>query len=444
MSGTPGTVGAIGATRAAASELDHDRPAAASELDHDRPAAAVSLTPTLRASVRRRRIWIGFAVLLVLGAVVLFVVQGAVSGGGPRLAADNPAPTGAKALVQVLRDHGVTVTDARAFDAALEGAKAGATIVVFDEFALLDGDRLALLAMYARRLVVIEPGFAALESLAPGVRAGGVATGSLDDVECELPPAQRAGSLSDGQRLLTIDDAAAADGWQGCFRDGEFGHALASRASDGGELTLVAASTPFENGRIAEAGNAALAIGLAGTSGELVWYIPGPADADAGAAPTLGDLTPGWVSPVLVLAIIVVIAAGVWQGRRFGPLVAENLPVHIPAGETSEGRARLYARNAARTHALDQLRIGAVQRIATALRLPRRAHIDDVTAAAAAATRRDPVAVRRLLADDAPAGDGDLVRLAADLATFEDHVRATLAPETSHPARGDDTAGRRP
>ena len=59
-------------------------------------------TPTLRASVRRRRIWIGFAALLVLGAIVLFVVQGAVSAGGPRLGADNPAPTGAKALVQVL------------------------------------------------------------------------------------------------------------------------------------------------------------------------------------------------------------------------------------------------------------------------------------------------------------------------------------------------------
>ena len=418
--------------------------AAVSTIDHRRSDAAVTLTPTLRSTVRRRRIWIGFAAVLILGAVVLFVVQGAVSGGGSRLGADNPAPTGAKALVQVLADHGVEVTDARAFDAALDGARAGATIVVFDEFALLDEDRLALLAMFARRLVVIEPGFAALESLTHGVRAGGVATGPLDDVACELPVAERAGSLSDGQRLLTIDDEATADGWQGCFRDGEFGYAIASGTSDGGELTLVAASTPFENGRIAEHGNAALAIGLAGASDELVWYLPGPGDAEAGAAPTLADLTPGWVSPVLVLAIAVVIAAGVWQGRRFGPLVAENLPVHIPAGETSEGRARLYARNTARIHALDQLRIGAIQRIASALRLPRTAHVDDVAAAAAAATGRDPAAVRRLLADDAPTGDRDLVRLAADLTTIEDQVRATLAPATSHPERGDDTAGRRP
>ena len=438
MSGAPGSPGSPGTVVGAP--------------DRDRAEAAISLTPTLRASVGRRRIWFGFAALLVLGAIVLIVVQGTVGGAsGPRLGADNPAPTGAKALVQVLGDRGVAVTDARAFDAALDGAKAGATVVVFDEFALLDHDRLALLATFARRLVVIEPGFAALESLAPGVRAGGVATGPIDDVACELPVAQRAGSLSDGQRLLTVDDAAAAEGWQGCFRDGEFGYALAFRTSDGGhgELTLVASSTPFENGRIADDGNAALAVGLAGASDELVWYLPGPADAEAEAAPTLGELTPGWVSPVLVLAIIVVIAAGVWQGRRFGPLVAENLPVHIPAGETSEGRARLYARNAARTHALDQLRIGAIQRIASALRLPRTAHVDDVAAASAAATGRDPAAVRRILADDTPAGDGDLVRLAAELTTLEDQVRATLAPETSRPEttrpeRGDDTAGRRP
>ncbi len=273
------------------------------------------------------------------------------------------------------------------------------------------------------------------------MRLAGAATGPIDEVACDVATARRAESLSDGQRLLTIDDEARGAGFTGCFRDGEFGYAVVFGEAD---LALVAAATPFENGRIAEHGNAALAIGLAGASDELVWYLPGPGDADAEAAPTLGDLTPGWVSPVLVLAIAVVIAAGMWQGRRFGPLVAENLPVHVPAGETSEGRARLYARNAARTHALDQLRIGAIQRIASALRLPRTAHVDDVSAAAAAATGREPAAVRRLLADDAPAGDRDLVRLAADLTTLEDQVRATLAPATSHPERGDDTAGRRP
>ena len=429
MSGTPGAV--------------------VSAPDRDRPDAAVSLTPTLRASVRRRRIWVGFAVLLVLGAIVLFVVQGSVSGGGPRLGPDNPAPTGAKALVQVLADHGVEVTEARAFDTALNGAKAGDTIVLFDEFALLDDDRLALLAMSANRLVVIEPGFAALEALAPGVRAGGVATGALDDVACELPAARRAGSLSDGQRLLTIDDEGAADGWQGCFSDGEFGHAVASRSADGGELTLVAASTPFENGRIAEEGNAALAVGLAGASDELVWYLPGPADSDAGAAPTLGDLTPGWVSPVLVLAITVVVAAGGvpsrcagWRrcatGRARGCVWR---CVHRAGHGLRSSRPRGCARGGSRPRA------GRIDD--PARRLPRTAHLDDIAAAAATATGRDPVAVRRILADDAPAGDGELVRLAGDLTTLEDQVRATLAPatsptQTSHPERGDDTAGRRP
>lgn len=417
----------------------------ASAPDHPRPEAAAALTPTLRSTVRRRRVWIGFAALLVIGAIVMFVVQGAVTGGGARLGPDNPAPPGAKALIEVLRDHGVTVTDARSLDVAIDGARRGATVVLYDEFGLLDEARLSRLASAAERLVVIEPGFGALEALAPGVRLAGAATGPLDEVGCDVPVAERAEALSDGQRLLSVDDEAGAAGWQGCFRDGDFGYASVFGESAGGtEIALVAAATPFENGRIAERGNAALAIGLAGASDDLVWYLPGPGDSDAGAAPTLGDLTPGWVSPVLVLAIVATIVAGIWQGRRFGPLVAENLPVHVPAGETSEGRARLYARNAARTHALDQLRIGAVQRIARALRLPRTADVDAVANAAAASTGRDPAAVRRLLADDAPSDDRDLVRLAAELTTLEDDVRATLAPTTSHPGRGDDTAGRRP
>ena len=179
--------------------------------DRGRAEAAVSLTPTLRASARRRRIWFGFAALLVLGAIVLFVVQGAVSAGGPRLGADNPAPTGAKALVQVLGDHGVTVTDARAFDAALDGATAGATVVAVRRVRPARRRSARRCSPTPReRLVVIEPGFGALESLAPGVRAGGAATGPLDDVACDVRPSPSGpSSLSDGQRLLTVDDEAA-------------------------------------------------------------------------------------------------------------------------------------------------------------------------------------------------------------------------------------------
>jgi hypothetical protein len=159
----------------------------------------------------------------------------------------------------------------------------------------------------------------------------------------------------------------------------------------------------------------------------------------------------------------VVIAAGIWRGRRFGPLVVEQLPVHVPAGETSAGRARLYARSAARVHALDQLRIGAIRRIAVTLRLPRSTAVDQVADAAAQATGRDPASVRRLLVDDLPSHDRQLVDLAGELARLEDDVRRVLgqgstdrvdastgasgtAASDSDPDDSDrtDSAGRRP
>jgi hypothetical protein len=176
-----------------------------------------------------------------------------------------------------------------------------------------------------------------------------------------------------------------------------------------------------------------------------VWYLPGPGDTDATAAPTIGELTPGWVSPVMVLLIAVVIAAGIWRGRRFGPLVVEQLPVHVPAGETSAGRARLYARSAARVHALDQLRIGAIGRIAVTLRLPRSTPVEQVADAAARATGRDAATVQRLLVDDLPSRDRELVDLAGELARLEDDVRLVLGSgasgaATPGPAASDPTA----
>ncbi|KRC60428.1 hypothetical protein ASE14_05235 [Agromyces sp. Root81] len=419
-------------------------------------AGAPVVTPTVRAFIRHRRTWIVIAAVLVIGALLVLAIQGGARQPGAPLAPDNPGPAGAKALVEVLRDHGVTVTEARALDAALDAADGTATVLLYDEYGLLDDDRLTELAEAAERLVVVEPGFTALETLAPGIRFAGAASGPLDEVACDLGPAESAGSLSDGQRLVTVDEGAADAGWEGCFRDGEFGFAVANGPSSaGGDLTIVGATTVFANETITGAGNAALAIGLTGVTDELVWYLPGPADVDAADAPTLGELTPGWVSPVMVLAIVVVIVAGVWQGRRFGPLVVERLPVHVPAGETSEGRARMYARTASRTHALDQLRMGTIRRIARVLRLPRSADVDQVTDAAARATGRDGASVHRLLVGALPANDRELVDLANDLARLEAEVHRTLDPRAAaprasgsahaaeHPDR-DDPTGRRP
>lgn len=395
-----------------------------------RRAANAALTPTLGALARRRRAWIAIALALVLGGLVLALIQGLVRSPGVALGADNPAPGGAQALARVLAAEGVEVRAVRSLAEAERAADGGAAVFLYDEFGLLDRDAVSRLASAAEVLVVARPDFAALEVLAPGVRLAGAADGPLDEVACELPAAERAGELSDGQHLLTVDDDAAASGFAGCFADGD-GFALVSGTvpvPDGADVALVGSEAVFANETVDEAGNAALAIGLLGGRDELAWYLPGPADADAAGAPTLQELTPGWVSPVVVLLGIAVVAAGIWRGRRFGPLVVEDLPVHVPAAETGEGRARLYARSSARLHALDQLRMGAIGRIADLLRLPRTAHVDAIAAGVADATGRPPASVRAVLVDTAPAGDRELVDLARDLDDLERAVRAALRP----------------
>ncbi|WP_353827350.1 DUF4350 domain-containing protein [Agromyces sp. SYSU T0242] len=405
--------------------------------------AAEVLTPDLRTAFRRRRTWFLLAIVLVAGALALLALQGALRAPGGSLAADGAGPGGAQALARVLADRGVEVEPVRSLDSALAAARAGATVFVHDEFGFLGRDGVRRLARDAELIVVARPDFATLEELAPGVRLAGELGAAPDAASCDLPAAVRAVALSDGQRALRIDDAGPDTGFRGCFPGEDDGFALVAGTSpDGRDVVLVGATTPFSNERIDEAGNAALAIGLLGGRDRVAWYLPGPGDAVAADAPTLPELIPAWTSPVLVLLAVVTIAAGVWRGRRFGPLVVEDLPVHVPASETVEGRARLYARSGARLHAVDQLRMGTIGRLVVALRLPRSADVGVVAAAAARESGMPATSVRALLVDEDPTVDADLVRLARELAELERAVRDAIRPDPGH-ARTDPT-GRRP
>ncbi|MDY7557479.1 hypothetical protein [Cryobacterium sp. 10C3] len=69
-------------------------------------ADAVATTPTLRAAARRSRFWVLAGVGALLVAIAATLLAGAGSSGGTPLAADNAAPAGARALVEVLRQQG--------------------------------------------------------------------------------------------------------------------------------------------------------------------------------------------------------------------------------------------------------------------------------------------------------------------------------------------------
>ena len=160
--------------------------------------------------------------------------------------------------------------------------------------------------------------------------------------------------------------------------------------------------------------------------------MPGVDDLRAGEElPSILDLTATWVTPLAILALLVTIAAGVWRGRRFGPLVRERLPVIVRSSETMEGRARLYERANARLHALDALRMAALGRLAARVGLSRTASVDEIVAAVAALTGRSRSELGDLLVGALPNSDAELLRLSDELSRLEhDVARVTGAPPT--------------
>ncbi|WP_167132320.1 DUF4350 domain-containing protein [Paramicrobacterium chengjingii] len=389
-------------------------------------SVAESLTPTVGVRLKRSAFWIVFGI----GALVVVMIALALSGSGNTqsrpLQADSATPSGAKGVVSVLEEHGVSVTVA---DSATDADKAlgagNATLFVYDADGFLDARDLAQLTKKAEDVVVLTPDFADLRAVAPGVRAGGAepADAALVDAECTVPAARAAQTTEVLYTYRIVDDPDA----RGCFPVADQRYGLVSLPhSGGGSLTLLGNPGALSNDAIIHGGNAALALNVLGVHDELVWYLPTIADVESEAPPTLGELTPPWVVPFTVLLTLTAIAAMIWRGRRLGPVVVENLPVHVPARETVEGRARLYERGNARGHAIDTLRMGAVSRIAGLLGLSTGASVWQVADAAASALARDPHYTRGVLVDDTPATDAELMALSDSLDDLEARVRAKI------------------
>jgi len=379
------------------------------------------VTPTMGRSARRAAFWLIAALALVTLGLGMLLFTGATAE-ADRFGADESAPSGSRALVEVLRDEGVDVVVVSSLDdavAAADGAQA-TTILAADPRALVDPKAWPRLDGVAARLVLVEPGPEALTALAPDVFAVDLIDGERK-AGCAVPLAQRSGAAEGAGPGY---DSVATDA-EVCF-DGDGGAVLVTvpgnGSGDGGDgvagVSVLGAATLLQNDTIARQGNAALALGLLGEHPRLVWWVGGLADADPGAL-SIAELTPGWVNPLAWLALTVGLAAAVWRGRRLGPVVIENLPVVVRTTETMEGRARLYARAGARLRALDALRLGTLRRLGEALGLGATAGLHEIIASTAAATGRGGDALRALLVDREPATDRELVDLSDELAALE-------------------------
>ncbi|MCX2184810.1 DUF4350 domain-containing protein [Streptomyces sp. SKN60] len=396
-----------------------------------RSATSTSLTP--RQLWSRARGALLLLALALIGGLVLATVRSSDHGG--RLDPRSADPYGSRAVAELLKTRGVTVDVHDTLAAATAATGDDTTLLVTTPDLLTPQQQSTLYGAMSRsagRTVLLGAGAASLDTLAPGIDTDlsvAVAT-RAPGPRCTLPAATRAGTADlGGERYrtgaTTADACYPADGLPTLVRVPGPGSA---------DTVLVGSPELLYNKRLAQQGNASLALQLLGSRPHLVWYLPSltdvPADPETTDDPGSAflDLIPsGWLWGTLQLAVAAVLAA-VWRARRLGPLVPERLPVAIRASEATEGRARLYRKTDARDRAATVLRTATRDRIATLLGVPAKdAHSPDLVLPALSARIPTTAAAvhRTLLFGPAPADDAALVRLADQLDALEREVRTS-------------------
>ncbi|MFE6995276.1 DUF4350 domain-containing protein [Microbacterium sp. NPDC057659] len=377
----------------------------------------------------RWRRWVGWLVvaLMVIGgtaiAARLVTTPPAV---GAMLDPEGPGDVGARALAEILRQQGIDVTVVRSYAEVRSHLDDGATLAMADPLYLTDETVQALVADAPR--TVLLSGSARMLRL---FRLGESAVGESGPVTaaCDLPEFARVGTILPGRMFSPSVNTT------GCFTDQDENAAVLVDYSSSQRISLVDGTVLFTNDRLAQNGNAALGLALLGQTGHVVWYVPSSGDSDitGEAQESLGSLTPGWVTPAILMLLLAGLAAALWRGRRFGPLVAETLPVTVRASETMHGRARLTAKAADAPHAAEAIREGTVRRLAQRLALGDRVSAHEVADAASDRLRIPRGSLQDLLGGPPPADDQQLVDLARRLAELEDAVDAALHPHVRTP-----------
>ncbi|MEV4774335.1 DUF4350 domain-containing protein [Microbacterium sp. LWH12-1.2] len=388
----------------------------------DDTAVAPSTAVRTRGRLRRFAGWALIAVLVLIVALVGLRVAATAPNAHGGLDPEGRNDSGTLALAEILRDQGVEVSVFRSRAEARAAIDDDTTLVMSNPYTLSDEATLDLIEP-ADRVVFLSTGTHLLRLL----EIGETASGSSGPVEAGCSEAE----FADVGTIRPDRLFQPADGVQGCFGDDEGAAVLVDDGADGWRA-VVEGTKLFSNAYLAEDGNAALALALLGQTERVVWYVPTFEDSDLeGDEPeTLGSLTPGWVTPAILLLMIAGVAAAIWRGQRFGPLVAETLPVTVRASETMHGRARLTAKAADATHAAEALREGSLRRLARRLGLAAHAGVDEVADAAADRLRIPRGSLQELLGGPLPTDDHGLIDLARRLSELEASVE-----QSAHSAR---------
>ena len=361
------------------------------------------------------------AVALMLIPVLVTMWTRTITSTTP-LAIDNPKDWGTMALAELLRDEGISVSKAGSLSEAVDASRQGATIAVVNADELSNQDRRAL-AQAGGDVVVIgaKGGSNAMAGLTSMTAKGTAATASVTRApQCDDADAQAARSLAGTRASVSLqgDDDAV-----GCFPVGQDRYAYATDSlPSGATLRVLPDAAPVTNAHLAQEGHAALGVRALGHHNRLLWL-----DGQHMEAPSVwsSPSAPPWL-PVLIFQLLVIAGVlAIVQGRRFGGIVSEDLPVVVRSTETTVARGRLYRQGSDRPRAAQALRSGTALRLGTTLGLPPGTSRRDVIAAVSLASGIAPATVDSLLYGPPPTSDNALATLAVQLDQLESEVHST-------------------
>lgn len=373
----------------------------------DRPVTATG--PTAGSVWRRNRGLLALGVVLLAALTLLAVIAGTGKAGA--LDPETFDPAGAHALAQLLRDQGIDVVRTTDLPSTTD-ATTDLSTVFLPLPQLLSDDELQQLATLPGRLVVAGAGPRTLSDLDTDTEIEASGVTRVVPPRCSLPAAAKAGPARVGG--FSYRPGSHDDGAVGCYPVGGSPTVL---SLPNRHLVLVGDAEPFTNKRLAEEGNAALALNLLGGGDRVVWLMPA-ADRETFGAQPVGspdELLPEYVRTGRLELFAAVVLLALWRARRLGRVVPEPLPVIVRASETVEGRGRLYRVARARDTAAESLRAGARDRLS---RRVHSGHAPSPAALVAAVSDRSTMTaleVDALLYGRAPSDDAALVRLADQL-----------------------------
>ena len=372
------------------------------------------VTPTARerfSTARPMLLLIAITVIALLGSVFLSQMGYNSEPVGIR----NRHGDGARALAQVLGNHGVSVREVNADQAAT--VDDDTTLVVIFPSRMSDSVAKAIETRTNVVYVGLEEQYDSSSPYLGGLRARrDWESPRVVTAGCQSETATRAASLTSSAYTIT----GSAQGWVLCFSTTSDTYGYAEKIEDGRFRAIIPDSLRLRNRAITDEGNAALAINAIGRTPKVAWYSPTEKDT-LGHGQDLGTEAP-FLAPAFLLTIGACLIAAVARGRRLGPLTPENLPIEVPASETVIGKARLMRSQRAYEHAATALRSASASRIATAVGV---AHTADRETLTRAIEQRGLLTSRStaLLWGPPPTSEKELVRLAHDLDALEKEIR---------------------